>query len=96
MTCYRGAIAKNAAISPLPHHSSMLTLTLTIAWLWYDQEKEYEDKFCNPMYTAQRGFVDDIIDPAETRKLICRHLEVCTSNNLMLDMQPSSTYTHVS
>eukprot|EP01084_Bolivina_argentea_P260876 440684_1 len=40
------------------------------------KEKEYKDKFCNPMYTAQRGFVDDIIDPAETRKLICRHLEV--------------------
>merc|ERR1719223_2528470 len=28
---------------------------------------EYTDRFANPMVAAQRGFVDDIIDPATTR-----------------------------
>jgi acetyl-CoA carboxylase carboxyltransferase component len=32
---------------------------------------EYTEKFCNPYVAADRGFVDDVIDPAETRiKLI--------------------------
>ena len=33
--------------------------------------KEYRDKFANPYVTAERGFVDDVILPSETRlKLI--------------------------
>ena len=35
---------------------------------------EYTDRFQNPMVAAQRGFVDDIIDPAETRQRICEDL----------------------
>ncbi|CAM9331978.1 unnamed protein product, partial [Ectocarpus fasciculatus] len=35
---------------------------------------EYTDRFANPMVAAQRGFVDDIIDPTETRKRICEDL----------------------
>jgi acetyl-CoA carboxylase carboxyltransferase component len=32
---------------------------------------EYTERFCNPYVAAERGFVDDVIDPAETRvKLI--------------------------
>ena len=32
---------------------------------------EYTDRFANPLVAAQRGFVDDVIDPSETRKRIC-------------------------
>ena len=28
---------------------------------------EYTERFCNPYVAAERGFVDDVIDPAETR-----------------------------
>jgi len=35
---------------------------------------EYTDRFANPMKAAQRGFVDDIIDPSSTRLRICEDL----------------------
>lgn len=31
-------------------------------------EDEYSETFCNPYMAAERGFVDDVIQPAETRK----------------------------
>mmetsp|Transcript_60022 Transcript_60022/g.123244 ORF Transcript_60022/g.123244 Transcript_60022/m.123244 type:complete len:560 (+) Transcript_60022:76-1755(+) len=37
---------------------------------------EYTDRFANPMVAAQRGFVDDIIDPATTRQRLCEDLEL--------------------
>ena len=37
---------------------------------------EYERKFANPLVAAQRGFVDGVISPSETRRLICEDLEV--------------------
>jgi acetyl-CoA carboxylase carboxyltransferase component len=29
--------------------------------------KEYADKYANPYAAAERGYVDDVIDPADTR-----------------------------
>ena len=29
---------------------------------------EYEDQFSNPYIAAERGYVDDVIEPAETRR----------------------------
>lgn len=38
---------------------------------WLEKEAEYADKFANPYRAAERGFVDDVILPEETRsKLI--------------------------
>ena len=37
--------------------------------------KEYSDKFANPYVAAARGYVDDIIDPAETRPRLIDALE---------------------
>jgi propionyl-CoA carboxylase beta chain len=37
---------------------------------------EYEDKFSNPYFAASRGYIDDIIDPAETRPKLIRALEI--------------------
>jgi acetyl-CoA carboxylase carboxyltransferase component len=31
---------------------------------------EYTERFCNPYVAAERGFVDDVIDPAETRRKV--------------------------
>ena len=36
-----------------------------------EQEQEYVEKFGNPFPAAIRGYVDDIIEPATTRKRIC-------------------------
>uniref|UniRef100_A0A669BST0 Propionyl-CoA carboxylase beta chain, mitochondrial n=1 Tax=Oreochromis niloticus TaxID=8128 RepID=A0A669BST0_ORENI len=44
-----------------------------------EAEAEYVEKFANPFPAAVRGFVDDIIEPATTRKKICQDLEVLAS-----------------
>ena len=37
---------------------------------------EYERKFATPLVAAQRGFVDDIIDPSSTRERLCEDLDL--------------------
>ena len=38
---------------------------------WREMEQLYSDKFANPYRAAERGFIDEVIEPAETRiKLI--------------------------
>ena len=42
-----------------------------------DSEKQsYEEKFANPLKAAERGYVDDIIMPSETRARISNALKV--------------------
>lgn len=41
-----------------------------------EKEKEYQDKVANPYVAAQRGYIDDIIEPARTRERIVRALEL--------------------
>ncbi|EQC42410.1 propionyl-CoA carboxylase beta chain, mitochondrial [Saprolegnia diclina VS20] len=43
---------------------------------------DYEEKFANPMVAAQRGFVDDIIEPTATRLRICEDLDVLQNKKL--------------
>ena len=38
--------------------------------------QEYQDKFTTPYIAASRGFLDDVIDPAETRSQIIKALEM--------------------
>jgi propionyl-CoA carboxylase beta chain len=44
-------------------------------------EKNYIDKFSNPFPPAERGYIDDIIEPETTRKRICRDLELLASKS---------------
>jgi acetyl-CoA carboxylase carboxyltransferase component len=37
---------------------------------------EYTEKYANPYVAAERGFVDDVIDPADTRKILIDGLEM--------------------
>ena len=37
---------------------------------------DYQEKFTNPYVAASRGYVDDIIDPSETRPRLIRALEM--------------------
>jgi propionyl-CoA carboxylase beta chain len=41
-----------------------------------EKEKEYQEKVSNPYVAAQRGYIDDIIEPARTRERIIRALEL--------------------
>ncbi|HEX9117090.1 MAG TPA: acyl-CoA carboxylase subunit beta [Anaerolineae bacterium] len=40
---------------------------------------EYEEKFNNPYVAASRGLIDDIIEPADTRRILIRALQVTLS-----------------
>ena len=37
---------------------------------------DYEERFANPFIAAQRGFVDEVIQPHSTRRRICRSFEL--------------------
>ena len=39
-----------------------------------EREAEYKRRFANPFVAAERGYIDDVILPHETRKRICRSL----------------------
>jgi acetyl-CoA carboxylase carboxyltransferase component len=41
--------------------------------------EEYTEKFANPYIAAERGYVDDIIEPGDTRKVLIRSLEMLIS-----------------
>ena len=41
--------------------------------------EEYTDRFANPYNAAERGIVDDVILPGETRKILARSLELLTT-----------------
>ncbi len=41
--------------------------------------EEYTEKFANPYLAAERGYVDDVIDPADTRKVLARSLDLLRS-----------------
>jgi propionyl-CoA carboxylase beta subunit len=38
--------------------------------------EEYIERFANPYIAAERGYVDDVIDPRETRRVLVRSLEM--------------------
>jgi propionyl-CoA carboxylase beta chain len=37
---------------------------------------EFRQKFANPYVAAERGYIDDVIEPRDTRKRLCAGLEV--------------------
>ena len=41
--------------------------------------EEYTERFVNPWGAAERGYVDDVIDPADTRAVLVRSLEMLRS-----------------
>ncbi len=53
---------------------------------------EYRDKFSNPYVAAARGYVDDVIEPAETRKRIILALEML---NTKRENRPSKKHGNI-
>jgi acetyl-CoA carboxylase carboxyltransferase component len=38
--------------------------------------EEYSERFANPYLAAERGYIDDVIDPSETRRVLVRSLDL--------------------
>jgi propionyl-CoA carboxylase beta chain len=47
-----------------------------------ERTEEYRQKFANPFIAGHRGFIDDVIEPQETRKRICRSLAMLKEKKL--------------
>ena len=43
---------------------------------------EYKEKFSTPYIAASRGYIDDVIDPAHSRKKIANALEIFSKKYL--------------
>jgi len=52
--------------------------------------EEYSRRFANPMIAAERGFIDDIIDPADTRKILCRDLRLLRTKKMQTPFKKHS------
>lgn len=46
------------------------------------KEAEYKRRFANPFVAAERGYIDDVIQPHETRQRICRSLKMLKDKKL--------------
>jgi propionyl-CoA carboxylase beta chain len=46
------------------------------------REAEYKAKFANPFIASARGYIDDVIQPHETRRRICRSLVMLAGKKL--------------
>jgi propionyl-CoA carboxylase beta chain len=52
---------------------------------------EYEAEFDNPYRAAERGLVDAVVAPEETRALLCRTLDVLVTKQ---DRQPARRHSN--
>jgi len=41
-----------------------------------DKIREYREKFANPYVAAERGYIDEVIEPKDTRRRLCQALEL--------------------
>jgi len=44
--------------------------------------QEYKDKFANPYVAASKGYVDSVIEPSETRKILLHALELSANKSI--------------
>jgi acetyl-CoA carboxylase carboxyltransferase component len=50
-----------------------------------DREAEYEEAYLNPWPASERGLVDQVIDPADSRTVLCSVLrQLCTKRELVV------------
>lgn len=47
-----------------------------------ERTKDYETRFANPFVAAEKGFIDDVISPSQTRKRLCRAFAMLKGKNL--------------
>ena len=44
--------------------------------------QEYKDKFANPYVAASKGYIDEVIEPAETRKILLHALRISAGKDV--------------
>jgi propionyl-CoA carboxylase beta chain len=49
---------------------------------WKEKEAEYQTMFANPYRAAERGFIDEVIRPQNTRKHICTSLQILKNKKI--------------
>jgi propionyl-CoA carboxylase beta chain len=47
-----------------------------------ERAEEYRQKFANPFIAGRRGFIDDVIEPRDTRRRLCRALAMLETKQL--------------
>jgi len=57
-----------------------------------EAEEEYKDKFANPYNAAQYGYIDDVIEPRNTRFRIIRALQSLATKK---DMMPAKKHSNI-
>ncbi|HPB06547.1 MAG TPA: carboxyl transferase domain-containing protein, partial [Prolixibacteraceae bacterium] len=57
-----------------------------------EKEAEYRDKFANPYQAAKYGFIDDVIEPRNTRFRIIRALASLASKR---DSRPAKKHCNI-
>ncbi|MDP2728667.1 MAG: carboxyl transferase domain-containing protein, partial [Dehalococcoidia bacterium] len=55
--------------------------------------QEYRDRYENPYKAAERGYLDDVIDPADTRKRINRSLDMLETKTVTRPWRKYSNIT---
>ena len=78
-------LAGAAKVNTIPGHNAAIDTAEHAVEIIFREEKndpaklalreaEYKAKFANPFIAGARGYIDDVIQPHETRKRICRSL----------------------
>jgi propionyl-coA carboxylase beta chain len=57
-----------------------------------EKEQEYRDKFSNPYVAARMGYIDDVIEPRNTRFRVIRALQMLQSKK---DIMPPRKHTNI-
>ncbi|GAB1452894.1 acyl-CoA carboxylase subunit beta [Draconibacterium sp.] len=57
-----------------------------------EQEDDYKDKFANPYKAAQYGYIDDVIEPRNTRFRIIRALQALATKK---DVMPAKKHSNI-
>jgi len=57
-----------------------------------EAEGEYKDKFANPYVAAQYGYIDDVIEPRNTRFRVIRALQALATKK---DTMPPKKHTNI-
>ncbi len=57
-----------------------------------EKEQEYKDKFANPYVAAKYGYIDDVIEPRNTRFRICRALQMLSTKK---DVNPPKKHSNL-
>ena len=72
------AVMGSAGAVEIVHRRDLVEST-TPAALRQELIEDYEERYASPYIAAERGYVDDVIDPASTRQILSRSLDVLRS-----------------